>query len=104
LRLATGRLPSDGRPEVALHADIARNRHLKLGDVVLEPSSEDSFSAEPMRLVGTFEGRVWLAMTSEAFIRDHFPLAPQGEIVIARTPADQRALDRILDRKLDKSR
>lgn len=104
LTLASGRLPQDGMPEVALSEEIARNRRLKLGDVVLEPNSEDSFSAVPMRLVGTFRGPVWLAMTSEKFIHENFPVAPRGYLITARDPHQQRALDRALDRRLDKSR
>jgi ABC-type lipoprotein release transport system permease subunit len=104
LALAMGRLPCEGAPEVALSEEIARNRRLKLGDVVLEPNSEDSFSTVPMRLVGTFRGPVWLAMTSEKFIHDNFPVAPRGYLITARDPRQQRALDRALDRRLDKSR
>jgi len=104
LRVASGRLPEEGKPEVALHADIARNRRLRLGDVVLEPDSEDSYSIVPMKLVGTFEGPVWLAMTSESFIRRHFPVAVQGYVVFARNAAEQRVLDRALDRAVDNRR
>jgi hypothetical protein len=104
LRLASGRMPADGMPEVALHADIARNRKLKLGDVVLKPDSEDSYSLIPMRLVGTFDGPVWLALSSESFIQSNFPLSIQGRVLLARTEEDQRQLDRILDKQLDKSR
>jgi len=104
LRLVSGRMPAEGSPEVALHADIARNRKLKLGDVVLKPDSEDSYSLIPMRLVGTFDGPVWLALGSESFIQGNFPLSTQGIVILARTEQDQRTLDRILDKKLDKSR
>jgi ABC-type lipoprotein release transport system permease subunit len=103
LRMVSGRMPEDGKPEVALHADIARNRHLKLGDVVLEPNSEDSYSIIPVRLVGTFDGPVWLAITSEAFIRNHFPVAPQGLILMAKNDDRQADLDRALDRRMDKA-
>ena len=104
LHMTTGRLPEDGKPEVALHADIARNRHLKLGDVVLKPDSEDSYSLNPMRLVGTFDGPVWLAMTSEAFIREHFPVSPQGYVVMSRDPQSQGRLDKVLFDSVDKGR
>jgi ABC-type lipoprotein release transport system permease subunit len=104
LRLTAGRMPAEGMPEVALHADIARNRHLKMGDVVLKPDSEDSYSILPVRLVGTFEGPVWLALTSESFIQDNFPVSPQGYVILTNSESDQRALDRILDKTLDKSR
>lgn len=103
LRLATGRMPAEGAPEVALHADIARNRKLKLGDVVLKPDSEDSYSLIPMRLVGTFEGPVWLALSSESFIQANFPLSTQGIVILAENERDQRVLDAQLDKRLDKS-
>ncbi len=104
LRLRSGRLPVDGQPEIVLHEDIARNRGLTLGDVVLKPDSEDSYSIVPMRLVGTLEGPVWFAMTSQEFIENHFPLSPHGQIVLTKSPEDQSRLDAILDKKLDKSR
>lgn len=104
LKLAAGRMPEEGKAEVALHADIARNKHLKLGDVVLQPDSEDSYAIVPTRLVGTFEGPVWLAITSESFIRSNFPVAPQGYVIVAHNEEEQRQLDKVLDRKLDKAR
>lgn len=104
LKLTTGRLPAEGKPEVALHVDIARNRHLNIGDIVLKPSSEDSYAAVNTRLVGTFDGPVWLAVTSEKFIEENFPVSPKGYVVVAHTEAEQRQLDRALDNKLDKAR
>jgi len=104
LTLVSGRMPADGAPEVALHADIARNRKLKLGDVVLKPDSEDSYSLIPMKLVGTFDGPVWLALGSESFVQANFPLSTQGIIVLTRSEADQRQLDTLLEKRLDKSR
>lgn len=104
LRLKTGRLPADGKPEVALSAEIARNQHLNLGDVVLKPDSVDSYSVVPVKLVGTLEGPVWFACTSESFIRDNFPVAPRGHVIVADSPARQRDLDRALDSSVDKAR
>ena len=104
LQVATGRLPADGAPELALSEEIARNRKLKLGDVVLKPDSEDSFATVPMKLVGTFRGPVWLAMSSETFIRENFAVSPQGFLVVAKDPATQGALDRALEKSVDKAR
>ncbi len=103
LIMRSGRLPAEDQPEVALSAEIARNRHLHLGSVVLEPNSEDSYAIVPMKLVGTFEGPVWLALSSESFIRNHFPVNPLGCVVMAQTPDGQGALDRALDRVVDKA-
>jgi ABC-type lipoprotein release transport system permease subunit len=104
LRIKTGRMVEEGAPEVLLHEDIALNRHLKLGDIVLEPSSEDSYSPVPARLVGTLSGPVWLAITSESFVKARFLVSPQGYVVMAGSESEQRALDRSLDKVLDKSR
>lgn len=104
LRLVEGRLPAEGKPEVALSAAIARNRRLHLGSVVLEPNSEDSFSAVPVKLVGTFEGPVWFQTTSERFVRENFPVSPLSYIVMAASPEEQRKLDSALDRVVDKER
>lgn len=104
LRLKSGRMPDDGKPEIVLHEDIARNRHLQLGDVILKPDSEDSYAAVPTRLVGTLEGPVWLAVTSKKFIEETFPVSPLGYVVVAHSEAEQRQLDRVLDKSLDKAR
>ncbi len=104
LSLHSGRFPNEGAPEVTLSEEIARNRRLKLGDVVLEPESEDSYSIVPMKLVGTFDGPVWLAMTSETFIRENFPVAPKGLLVMASDTDRQAALDHALEKSVDKSR
>lgn len=104
LTLSSGRMLMDGRPEVVLHEDIARNKGLKLGDVVLDPNSEDSFAAEPMRLVGTMTGPVWLALASESFIEATMPVAPRGLVVLSHPRAAQTDLDASLERNVDKSR
>ena len=104
LRVVAGRLPAEGAPEVALSVDIVRNRKLHLGSVVLSPQSEGSYSIVPARLVGILDGPVWFALTSQRFVRAHFPLAPEGILVLAHTERDQRRLDAVLGRVLDKSR
>jgi ABC-type antimicrobial peptide transport system permease subunit len=100
LIMVSGRLPTSGAPEVALSVEMARNKNLKLGDVVLKPEIEDSFSPIPARLVGTFNGPVWLAITSESFIQDNFPVAPQGFIVMSRDVAQQQVLDSSLEKAI----
>ena len=104
LRLASGRLPEENKPEVALSAEIARNRRLKLGDVVLKPELEDSYAIVPVKLVGTFEGPVWLAISTRSFIQGHFPVSPGGRLVLAASADQQGALDRALERNIDKAR
>ena len=104
LRLASGRLPQENKPELTVSEEIARNRRLKLGDVVLKPEIEDSYSLVPMKLVGTFKGPVWLAVTSRTFIENNFPVAPRGRLIIADSVELQGPLDHALEAKIDKGR
>ncbi|MGC8666840.1 MAG: ABC transporter permease [Chthonomonadales bacterium] len=104
LKVIAGRLPAEGAPEVALSVDIVRNRKLHLGSVVLSPQSEGSYCIVPARLVGILDGPVWFALTSQSFVRAHFPLAPEGVLVLARDERNQRRLDTSLGRVLDKAR
>ncbi|MCC6731267.1 MAG: hypothetical protein IT208_18235 [Chthonomonadales bacterium] len=104
LSMVSGRMPAEGKAEVALSEEIARNRRLQLGSVVLSPESEDSYATVPMRLCGTFRGPVWLALTSESFIADNFAVAPRGLVVTAAAPGGQRALDSALTRSVDRAR
>ncbi len=101
--LVTGRWPAKGAPEIAMSEAIAKNRDLKLGDIVLDPKSEDNFAAEPMKLVGTLRGPVWLAVASAEFVRDRFPVAIHGLAVIGASEQSQRSIDVLLDKQLDKS-
>jgi ABC-type lipoprotein release transport system permease subunit len=100
LEMVSGRMPAPGAPEVALSVEMARNKKLRLGDAVLTPEIEDSFSPVPARLVGTFQGPVWLALTSETFIQENFPVAPQGYIVMSRDVLQQQSLDSSLEKTI----
>ncbi len=102
MRLVEGRLPREGEPECALSVGIARNRNLKIGDVVLAPDIEDSFAPVPVKLVGLLDGENWFAVISKEFVqKNYFP--PLEEVVVAApTPAQQPELDRRLDKALDK--
>jgi hypothetical protein len=102
MRLVEGRLPREGEAACALSVGIARNRNLKIGDVVLAPNIEDSFSPVPVKLVGLLDGENWFAVISKEFVQKHY-FPPLEEIVVAApTPQQQPELDRRLDKALDK--
>jgi putative ABC transport system permease protein/lipoprotein-releasing system permease protein len=71
---------------------------------VLKPEIEDSYAIVPMKLVGTFEGPVWLALSSRAFIEANFPVSPRIRLVVADSISRQGELDHALERKIDKAR
>ncbi len=102
MRVVEGRLPREGEAACALSVGIARNRGLKIGDVVLAPGIEDSFAPVPVKLVGLLDGENWFAVIPKEFVqKNYFP--PLEEIVVAApTPELQPELDRRLGEALDK--
>jgi predicted lysophospholipase L1 biosynthesis ABC-type transport system permease subunit len=111
IKLLKGRMPIDGAAEVAMSEEIARNQRIKIGDVVLKPDSEDSFAAIPAKLVGTFKGPVWLAVTTRRFIEENFPVAPEGVIITSpdhpsrsEMAEEQSVLDKRIGDVIDKGR
>ncbi|MEJ5253251.1 MAG: ABC transporter permease [Chthonomonadetes bacterium] len=102
MRVVEGRLPREGEAACALSVGIARNRGLKIGDVVLAPGIEDSFAPVPVKLVGLLDGENWFAVIPKEFVqKNYFP--PLEEIVVAApTPELQPELDRRLGEAIDK--
>ncbi len=101
IHLMAGRLPSPHQAEIALSYDIAANKHIKLGGVVMSPTSRGSFSPKPIRLVGILDGPDWFALTPRSFVLDNSPIAPNGYLVSARSVKDQIMLDKELKKALN---
>ncbi|MFY7953976.1 MAG: hypothetical protein ACOVT5_15855, partial [Armatimonadaceae bacterium] len=93
--LIDGRMPADGKPEAIVSEPVARNRGLKIGDVIAGPADEGGFAGAPMpvRLVGIVSGSVWIAMTSKSFTDTNFLLNPKCLLVTTKKPADLIALN-----------
>ncbi len=93
--LIDGRMPADGKPEAIVSEPVARNRGLKIGDVIAGPADEGGFAGAPMpvRLVGIVSGSVWIAMTSKSFTDANFLLNPKCLLVTTKKPADLIALN-----------
>jgi hypothetical protein len=102
MRLVAGRLPGEGEAACAVSVGIARNRNLKLGDIVSAPDIEDSFSPVPIKLVGLLDGENWFAVVPKEFVQKHF-FPPMEELVVAApSPELQPELDKRMDKTLDK--
>ncbi len=101
LKLIQGRFPDSDKPEIVLSRDIAANRHLHLGDIALSPTSKDSYSPQPMRLVGVLDGPVWFAFTSYSYVHDNCPIALNGFLASANTRSQMPALDREIKSVID---
>ncbi len=104
-RLVAGRMPAEGRPEAVISEDIAKNLGLKLGDVISNPNSEDSYAPIPIRLVGLLRGPVWLGLTSKSLVDANSPFTFTGYLAFAPTAdeAAQRRLDLAMVRVVDKA-
>lgn len=102
MRLVEGRLPRKGEAACAVSVGIARNRGLKIGDVVLAPDSEDSFAPVPVKLVGLLDGENWFAVIPVEFVQANYYPPLEELVVAAPTPDQQPELDRRIDKALDK--
>jgi putative ABC transport system permease protein/lipoprotein-releasing system permease protein len=94
-QLVAGRLPAEGMPEAALSEPLARNKGIKIGDVIAGPEDEGGIAGAPLpvRCVGILKGPVWLALTTKSFCDSTFLTSPRSTIFTTKTPADLFALN-----------
>jgi ABC-type antimicrobial peptide transport system permease subunit len=95
VRLVSGRMPAEGEPEAVISDDVARNLGVRIGGVLFDPDSPDSYAPVPIRLVGLLRGPVWLGLTSKSLVDAHSPFSYTGYLAFSRVPGDmeQRRLD-----------
>jgi hypothetical protein len=93
LKLAEGRLPSAGEPEAAVTRTIARNKGLKLGSILLDPSNPDDYAPVPVKVVGILDGPQWFALFSAEFLRPPLFRDVSEVMLLADQPGHQRVLD-----------
>jgi len=89
-RLIRGRMPAEGMPEAALSEPLAKNKHMKIGDVIAGPTDEGGIAGAPVpvRCVGILRGPVWIAVTTKTFCDMTFLAAPRSTIFTTKKPAD----------------
>lgn len=100
----TGRYPEPGKAEAIISRPVAINLGLHLYDPNLPgaerkkgllqgPELEDSYSPNPVKIVGIAESDKWMMLTNIEYQRaNHFPPVDIG-MVFARNLADQDKLD-----------
>lgn len=105
IRLVSGRMPKEGMPEAVLSDAVAKNLGAKIGDVILNPDSQDAFAPVAIRLVGLLHGPVWLGLTSRDLADDYSPFTYVGYLAFspAASQPEQRRLDAAMDRVVDKA-
>ena len=88
-----GRLPLAGEPEAVITRQLATNLSLKLGDVLLGPDTDRSYSPSPVKVVGIFESKDWLSFSSYEYLAaNHFPPIDVF-LLFAKDQPTQRKLD-----------
>jgi ABC-type lipoprotein release transport system permease subunit len=95
--LKEGRMPAEGMPEAALSEPLARNKHIKLGDLVAGPTDEGGISGAPVpvKCVGILTGPVWIAVTSKSFCDNVFLAAPRCTIYTTKNPDDLMTVNQL---------
>lgn len=69
-----GRMPALGKPEIVVSDPVARNLHLKIGSVVLKPSSQENYSPHEVKVVGISNSPMWTMVADYTYIAEnHFP-------------------------------
>jgi ABC-type antimicrobial peptide transport system permease subunit len=93
--LPGGRLPAEGMPEAVISEPLAKNKKVKVGDIIAGPNDEGGITGSPVpvRLVGILKGPVWIAFTSKAFCDMTFITTPRSVVFTAKNPSDLMALN-----------
>ena len=94
-KILEGRMPAEGMPEAALSEPLAKNKHLKVGDIVAGPMDEGGISGSPVpvKCVGILKGPVWIAVTTKSFCDTVFLAAPRSSIYTTKNPVDLLAVN-----------
>ena len=89
---AGGRLPLPGKPEAVISEGLARNKKVKVGDIIATPLDAGTFVPAPanIKLVGILKGPTWMAFTSKKFTDDNLPLVPHSLLVTTTDTEKQR--------------
>lgn len=89
-----GRLPSAGQPEALVSEPVARNLGLKMGDVLIGPDLPESYSVNPVRIVGIARSPEWIMLAPIEYHRAHHFPPVDNLLAFARNLQEQAKLDR----------
>ena len=102
--LPGGRMPLPGKPEAVISEGLARNKKVKVGDIIASPLDTGTLVAAPAKitLVGILRGPTWMAFTSKRFTDENLAAVPRSLLVTTKDPADQGRVGDALFDSLDK--
>lgn len=90
----TGRLPRPGEPEAIVSQPVAQNLQLELGSILQGPEISESYSPQPVEVVGIAHTDRWLMLNTIEYQRlNHFPPIDFA-MAFAENLRDQERLDR----------
>lgn len=95
-----GRRPVDGKPEMMVSTPVARNLHLKIGDIVLKPDDSDNFSRQPVKLVGIIQCERWLMVSNKQYLANTQPIPIDFALIFAKNLSDQKVYDQWAAKKM----
>ncbi len=90
----TGRRPVDGKPEMMVSTPVAKNLHVKIGDIILKPDDSDNFSRRPVRLVGIINCDRWLMVSNKQYFADTQPIPIDFALIFTKDRAKQQTYDK----------
>jgi ABC-type lipoprotein release transport system permease subunit len=99
-----GRLPNPGAPEAVITEPVARNLHVHLGSVIMNPKDLESYSPIPVKVVGIAQTDRWFMFGDIDFLRANFFPPIDVAIVFARNETDQRTLGRWAEKRFKGTR
>lgn len=99
-----GRMPAPGQAEAVISEGLARNKKVKVGDIIASPLDAGTLVAAPadIKLVGILKGPTWMAFTSKKFTDEKLAAVPRSLLITTKNPADQSALGDTLFNTLPK--
>jgi ABC-type antimicrobial peptide transport system permease subunit len=97
-QIVQGRMPAEGMPEAALSEPLAKNKGVKIGDIIAGPTDEGGIAGSPIpvKCVGIFKGPIWIAITTKSFCDTTFLTSPRSTIYTTKNPADLMAVNTML--------
>ena len=96
----TGRRPIDGKAEMMVSTPVAKNLHVKIGDIILKPDDSDNFSRRPVKLVGIINCDRWLMVSNKQYFADTQPIPIDFALIFTKDRSQQQTYDKWAKKKM----
>jgi ABC-type lipoprotein release transport system permease subunit len=95
-----GRRPIDGKPEMMISTPVAKNLHVKIGDILLKPDDTDNFSRQPVKVVGIISSDRWLMVATKQYFAETQPIPIDFALVCTKDLSKQATYDKWAAKKM----